>query len=320
LGLGMAVPETTVTSTSIEERLGLDSGWIKRRTGIVARPVAMAHEATSDFAFAAAKEAISQAGGSKTEIRLLVLATSTPDHVLPPTSPSVAHRLGLRNTGAFDLAGACSGFLYGLVLADSFCRLHGGRALVIGANVLTKRLDWEDPGTSSLFSDGAGAVVWGPVNRNAGIKGVSLNSDGSEQGQVWVPEGGARSPFGPQSYDRRGHLMKLLSGPRLFRSAVNAMVHAGIDAMKNAECSPEFLDHWIPHQANDRLIKEAGRQLMIPEAITRNRVAVLGNSSAATIPIVWAQVAQENLILPGERVLLTSVGAGLISAGLVLTN
>lgn len=320
LGWGVAIPDAIVTSAAIEKRMGLDAGWIARRTGIVSRPIAPPHLATSDLAVSAGEDALSSSAVDLDDIRLLILATSTPDYLLPPTAPSVAYQLGLTRAGAIDVAGACSGFLYGLAFADSFCRLHGGSALIIGANILSRRLNWQDPTTASLFSDGAGAVIWGPVARDAGIVSVQLNADASDFAQVSVPEGGTRNPFGPNTFTRDGHLMKMNAGPRLFRKAVAAMVDVGRCVLAKADLNSEDIDVWIPHQANQRLIVEVGRQLAIPKEKTLNKVAELGNSSAATIPIVWARDAQARKTEPGQRILLTAVGAGLIAAGMVIRH
>lgn len=318
LGWGKAIPDSKLSSVALEKRLGLSPGWIKRRTGIAERPIAAPHLATSDLAIQAAEEALAQAGIPHEDLRMVILATSTPDHPLPPTAPTVAFELGLTNVGAIDVAGACSGFLYALSLADSFCRVHGGSALIIGANILSRRLDWEDPATASLFADGAGAVVWGPVNRDAGILGLDLNVDAGDAAQVVVNEGGTRRPYDAGTYARKGHLMTMNAGPRLFRKAVEAMVASGRKALAEAELGIEDIDWWIPHQANARLIQEAGRQLGVPQEKICHHVADIGNSSAATIPVVWSLEAQNQRICPGQRLLLTSVGAGLIAAGCVL--
>jgi len=320
LGWGAAIPDLKVSSRALEERLGLSKDWIKQRTGVVTRPVADPQTATSDLAVRAADEALAQAGIARETIGLVILATSTPDYPLPPTAPSVAGQLGLSRAGAIDLAGACSGFLYGLALADSFCKLHGTSSLVIGANVLSKRLDWQDPLTAGLFSDGAGAIVWGPVQREAGILGVSLASQACSNAQVQVPHGGSRFPFGPDTFSQGKHLMQMDAGPLLFKKAVTAMVDAGQEALAKADLPVEAIDYWIPHQANKRLIQNARRLLGVPREKTLDEIATMGNASAASIPLVWARQTKAEPAKTGQKWLLTSVGAGLISAGLVLQH
>lgn len=318
VGWGYALPDSFLENTALEKRWGLDAGWIYRRTGIKRRPIADPHLATSDLAVSAAEMALEQADIDPEKVGLVILATSTPDQLLPPTAPVVANQLGLIKAGAIDLAGACSGFLYGLTLADSFCKVQHGYVLVIGANILTRRLNWNDPATASLFADGAGAVVWGPTERGSKLVAAQLNADGSGLAQVVIPEGGTKIPFSAKTFVNDGHLMQMDAGPQLFRKAVAAMVDAGRQVLEKAAVSHEEIDHWIPHQANGRLIEEARRKLLIPREKTRNQIAEIGNSSAATIPIVWAKMMEQQHIQPQQRLLLTSVGAGLIAAGLLI--
>ena len=179
LGCGAAVPARRVSNAELERALGLPPGWIVARTGIEERPIAGPEEATSDLAARAGAAALADAGIDPARVALLILATSTPDHLLPPTAPLVACRLGITAAGAVDLAGACAGFLYGLVLADGYCRAHGQPVLVIGANVLSRRVDPADPRTAPLFADGAGAVLLGPGEPGRGLLAAYLGADGS---------------------------------------------------------------------------------------------------------------------------------------------
>ena len=321
VGWGAAIPDSTLASGHLENRLGLETGWIKQRTGVETRPIAGESVATSDLAVRAGGQALVHAGVPKEAIGLVILATSTPDYPLPPTAPSVAGLLGLANSGAIDLAGACSGFLYGLAFADSFCRTHKTCALVIGANVLSKRLNWRDPMTAGLFADGAGAVVWAPVPRpDAGILGVKLSSQACNHAQVRVSHGGSRNPFGPQTYASGKHLMEMAEGPLLFKKAVTAMATAGEAALADAGLNIDAIDYWIPHQANQRLVQHTRRKLGVAREKTLIEIASLGNASAASIPLVWARHVHRNPPAPGQKWLFTAVGAGLISAGIVLQH
>lgn len=311
-----AVPEHGTSSAAIEARLGLEPGWIERRTGIRQRPTASPSEATSDLAVRASQDAIARSGVKAGEIGLVLLATSTPDHLLPPTAPLVAHRLGL-HSGAVDLAGACSGFVYALVLAAGWADGAQKPALVIGANILTRRVNENDPSTVSLFSDGAGAVVVVPA-RPTCLLGSHLNSDGSAYEVIGIRAGGTREPVTPESV-REGHnLMTIRRGGSLFKQAVHAMADAGKEALKEAGMQASEIAWWIPHQANVRIIQDAGALLGIAPERTINVVAQYGNSSAATIPIAMADALARGLLKEGDTILITAAGAGLITAGAVL--
>jgi 3-oxoacyl-[acyl-carrier-protein] synthase-3 len=319
LGTGLAVPERRVQSVEVEARLGLQEGWIERRTGARERPLAAPDEATSDLAVRAGRRALDAAGVAEESVRLLLLATSTPDQPLPPTAPRVAHALGLARCGAVDLAGACAGFVYALALADSFCRVHGGAALVVGANVLSRRVNpLDSPATAFLFSDGAGAVVLGPCSRDAGLLSVHLGADGSRADLLTIPAGGSRQPLTPEALSRGDHYMRLGGGQRLYREAVRSMVEAGRRALIAAGRVPGDVDCWVPHQANRRITREVGRLLEIPAARTIDVIDRYGNSSAATIPVALADAEAAGHLAPGRVLLLTAFGAGLVSAGAVL--
>ncbi|MEE8530802.1 MAG: 3-oxoacyl-ACP synthase, partial [Hyphomicrobium sp.] len=180
IGLGHYAPERRVGNGEIEQRLGLEAGWIERRTGIRERRYAARNEALTDIAVKAGDMALETAGIDRSNVTLTLLATSTPDHLLPPSAPLLAHRLGLTNSGGIDMAGACAGFLYALTLADGFVRTQRAPVLVVGANILSRRIDSTDASTSALFADAAGAVVLAPTDRpNAGVLGAQLSADGS---------------------------------------------------------------------------------------------------------------------------------------------
>lgn len=316
VGTASAIPEKILSSAELEGRLGLEPGWIERRTGILQRPIASPEDATSDLAIRAGAEALSRSGTRPTDVGLLLLATSTPDHLLPPTAPLVAHRLGL-NAGAVDLAGACSGFVYALVLAAGWVDSSQRVALVIGANVLTRRVNASDPSTVALFSDGAGAVVVAP-SQPTSLLGSHLSSDGSAYGVIGIRAGGTREPLTPESVREGQNLMAIRRGGSLFKQAVHAMADAGKEALEKAGMQASEITWWIPHQANVRIIQDAGTLLGIPPERTINVVAKYGNSSAATIPIAMADAHARGLLNEGDTILLTAAGAGLVTAAAVL--
>jgi 3-oxoacyl-[acyl-carrier-protein] synthase III len=313
-GVGSAIPENGTSNAEVESRLELETGWIARRTGIEWRPVAPPNEATSDLAIRAGEAALKNSGVNCNDIGLLLLATSTPDHLLPPTAPLVAHRLGMR-AGAIDLAGACSGFLYALILGSHWADASGRSALVIGANILTRRINARDPATVALFSDGAGAVVIS-ASEPTSLLGSYLGSDGSTYGAMGIPAGGTREPLTMESLKNGGNLMTMHRGASLFKHAVQGMADAGKVALSQSGLAAGDIDWWIPHQANARIIQDTGALIGIPAERTINVVAKYGNSSAATIPIAMAEAADR--FKTGDNLLLTAAGAGLVTAAAVL--
>jgi 3-oxoacyl-[acyl-carrier-protein] synthase-3 len=317
ISVASAIPKTVVTNDEVEARLGLEHGWIERRTGIRQRPTAAATEATSDLAIQAGRLAIDRSKINPADIGLLLLATSTPDHLLPPTAPLVAHQLGLRHAGAVDLAGACAGFLYALVLANTYGQSVRRPVLVVAANLLTRRVNDRNPGTVALFSDGAGAVLLEPADPSH-VLGTHLASEGASYDVIGIPAGGTREPLTVSALNDGRHLMTIRHGSALFKHAVNAMAAAGKEAMKMAGVNADAIDWWIPHQANIRITRDTGRLLGIPPERTVSIVEEYANSSAATIPIGLAHGVDSGRIQPGNTLLLTAAGAGLLSAGVVL--
>jgi 3-oxoacyl-[acyl-carrier-protein] synthase-3 len=318
VAVGHALPEHLVTSTELERQLGLEPGWIERRTGIRERRYAAATEATSDLAVRAGLDALGRAGTLPAPIGMLLLATSTPDHLLPPTAPLVAHRLGITGGGAFDLAGACTGFLAALALGHSYCRVQRCSVLVVAANVLSRRINPADSMTAALFSDGAGALILTPSAEPDTILSLYADSHGELHDQILIPAGGSRTPLTPDAAREGGHLMRIVRGPEVYREAVRALVRCGSTVLARAGLSTSEVDWWVPHQANARIIRDAGERLGIGPERTISIVETLGNSSAASIPQALALASKDGRIRAGHRLLLTAVGAGMTEAGAVL--
>ncbi|MFA9550665.1 MAG: beta-ketoacyl-ACP synthase III [Hyphomicrobium sp.] len=316
IGLGHYAPERRVGNGEIEQRLGLEAGWIERRTGIRERRYAARNEALTDIAVKAGDMALETAGIDRSTVALTLLATSTPDHLLPPSAPLLAHRLALTNSGGIDMAGACAGFLYALTLADGFVRTQRAPVLVVGANILTRRIDATDAGTSALFADAAGAVVLAPTDRpNAGILGAQLSADGSGYDLIKIPAGGSRRPFEPDIADET--LMVMSDGKAVFTKAVEMMVATSRKALARAELAIVNIDRFVPHQANGRLIAAVAHQLDVPESKVISTIADYGNSSAATIPLSLSLSAQQKPMARGERLLMCAAGAGLTGGAVV---
>ena len=317
LALGHYAPARRVTNAEIEARLGVEPGWTEQRTGIVERRFAAPDEALSDLATRAGEMALSTAGIDRRTIGLLVLATSTPDHLLPPTAPLVAHRLGAAGAGAIDMAGACGGFLYALTFADAFVRQAGAPALVIAANILSRRLNLDDPVSAVLFGDGAGAALLAASERTtAGVRGVHLASDGSAYDLIQIPAGGSRRPF-VDGLGSDAALMHIRDGRAVFTRAVKMMTDASRKALGRAGLAIDDIDYFVPHQANARIIGAAQRQLGVADGKMLSSVALYANSSAATIPLTLSLAAEKRSFKAGERILMSAAGAGLTGGALV---
>lgn len=317
-GLGHYVPSRRVANAEIEMRLGLEAGWIKRRTGIEARRYAADDEALSDMAVKAGEMALSQSGTKRSDIAMLLLATSTPDHILPPSAPLVAHRLGLKNAGGIDLAGACGGFIYALVLADSFVRTHQAPVLVIAGNILSRRIDVKDRASSILFADAAGAALLAPsARKDAGILGADLKSAGAHYTLISIAGGGSRKPFSAVS-DPNETLMVISDGQKVYSEAVAMMTGCARGALQKAGLEASDIDLFIPHQANARMTKTIAHQLAIDERLVAQSIREYGNSSAATIPLTLSMHDQAKKIAPGACVLMTAAGAGMTGGAAVM--
>jgi 3-oxoacyl-[acyl-carrier-protein] synthase III len=317
LGHGHYAPERIVPNSEIELRLGLEAGWIKRRTGIEARRYAAPGEALSDIAIKAGDMALERSGLRRNDVGLLLLATSTPDHLLPPSAPLVAHRLGINGAGAIDMAGACAGFLYALTLADSFVRTQGVPVLVIAANILSRRINERDRGSSVLFADAAGAVLLGPSERDeAGIVGSHVAARGQAYDLIKIPGGGSRMPFS-EIKDPSDVLMVMNDGKAVYAGAVSIMTDCAEKALSKAGSRTTDVNHLIPHQANARMMQTIAQQLDIQPDRLRSTIEEFGNSSAATIPFTLSATATSKPYKPGDILLMTAAGAGLIGGAAV---
>ncbi|TIL33448.1 beta-ketoacyl-ACP synthase III [Mesorhizobium sp.] len=318
LGLGHHAPARKVENPEIEDRLGLEPGWIEQRTGIRSRFWAADEDTLSALAAHAGDMALTNAGIDRGDIGLLLLATSTPDHLLPPSAPLVAHRLGLGRAGAIDLTGACAGFIYALMFADGFTRLHGKASLVIAANILSRRINPAERASAVLFADAAGAVVIGPCDDpDRGILGASVDSDGSRYGLIQIPAGGSNNPF-HGGLDLEQTRMTITDGREVFAKAVEMMTACSRDALTAARLRPQDLDRFVPHQANARIFDAVGRNLGITDHSMVKTIAEYGNSSAATIPLSLSLAHRAQPFRPGEKVLLAAAGAGLSGGALVV--
>jgi len=318
IGFGRYAPQRRVLNAEIEERLKLERGWIERRTGILERRYAADGEALTDMAAAAGEEALAQSGIDRSRIALTLLATSTPDHPLPPSAPLLAHCLGLMHSGCIDLAGACAGFLYALVLADGFVRAQDAPVLVVAGNVLSRRINPAERASCILFADAAGSLVLAPTERpGCGLLGASLAAEGSGYDLIKIEAGGSRRPFAPDTPVEET-LMTIPDGQAVFSRAVDMMVATSREALGKAKLTIADIDWLIPHQANARIMAVVAGKLGVPEEKMISTVACYGNSSAATIPFSLALAVEEGRIKPGDRILMCAAGAGLTGGAVVL--
>lgn len=312
LGLGKYLPTKVITNQDIVN-MGVDTSneWIVERTGIKERRITSEDQATSDIAYEAAKKAILDSGVSKDEIDLILVATSTPDHPLfPSTACLLQKRLGLRDIGAFDLAAACSGFNYALTTATQYVQTGQARnVLVVAADCLSKYVDWTDRSICILFGDGAAAAVVGEVESGFGVIHSSLHSDGGESGILKVENGGSRHRFKSDSIALQSQFIEM-NGRAVFKVAVNRIVPSLMTALDEAKLSISDLDFFVPHQANKRIIEYAADKLHMSENQVAINIEKYGNTSAASIPIALTELKEKDRLKEGDIIATIGFGAG----------
>ena len=315
IGLGSYLPARVVTNDDLAQRLDTSDEWIRTRTGIRERHYAAPDEATSDLALAAARGALDDAELQATDVDVVIVATTTPDHPVPATAPLVAARLGLRCT-AFDVNAACSGFVYGLQVG-SMLAAAGATVLLIGAETLTRYVDHDDRSIAVLFGDGAGAVVL-RSDPDARVGPFDLGSDGNELEILWMRAGAAREPFDPVRHADASSRMSMRGGD-VYRHAVARMTASSEAVLEAAGERIEEVDLVVGHQANRRILEAVGQRLGVPEGRSHLTVDRHGNTSAASIPLALADARDRGLLHRGDRVLLTAFGGGLTWGSCLLT-
>ena len=318
IGMGHAYPSGILTNADLEKIVETSDDWITSRTGIKQRHKARDDEYTSQFGSLAAKQAVERAGIDVSEIDLIVCATTTPDQIMPSTGALIQAQIGAVNAAGMDVFAACSGFLYGLTMVESMIRTGQIKyALVIGAEVLTKYVDYTDRGTCVIFGDGAGAAVLGPVNSGKGILATKIKSDGRYEEQLYAPGGGTKLGTTHQTIDDRQHFFKM-KGNELFKVAVRSMADISAEMVAKAGYTVEDIDIVIPHQANQRITDAVASRLGVPEEKVYSNIAEHGNTSSASIPIAMDECIESGRIKEGSLVLLTAFGGGVTWGGTVL--
>ncbi len=318
IGIGAHVPEDTLTNADLEKMVETSDDWIVERTGIRKRHKANSETATSDLAARAALNALDDAGIGVEDVDAIVLGTATPDMFFPSTACLVQKEIGAVNAAAFDVSAACSGFLYGLSIAEDFVKTGKyDHILVIGAETLTKILDWSDRTTCVLFGDGAGAAVIGKLDDGHGIVSSFLASDGSMGDLLKLPAGGSRMPPSEETVRNGLHYVKM-EGNKLFKAAVKAMASAALKVLHEAGYTGEDLDLLVTHQANMRIIDATARRIHVPKEKVYANVDMYGNTSAASIPIALSEAKERGVLKEGMLVELVSFGGGLTWASVLM--
>lgn len=311
LGVGHFVPPQVVTNQDLLHFVDTTDEWIVSRTGIRARRRALPEQATSDLAFEAAQKALNNAGVRASDIDLVIVATMTPDSPMPATACRVQHQIGAHRAGAFDLNVACSGFVYALAVGAQF--IASGtyrRVLVVGADVMTKLMNWKDRTTCVLFGDGAGAVVLGAVETGFGILGIHLGSNGGGADSLFVRAGGSRLPAWSADVQPEDYYLQM-QGQEVFRFAVQVMGEAALQALEAAQLQSDQVDLLIPHQANQRIIEAARKRLNLPLERVFSNVEHYGNTSCGSVPLALSEARQLGRIQDNHIVVLVGFGGGL---------
>ena len=317
LGTGMSVPDNVVTNFDLEKRVETSDEWIRTRTGIRERRIARDDEFLSQFATVAGRRALEAGGVDPADVELLILATVTPDMPIPATACTIQHELGCTKACAFDMAAGCSGYIYAQSVAKQF--IVSGRcktALVIGAELLSKYLDWDDRSTCVIFADGAGATVMGAGKPPRGVLASAMWSDGSMADFIAVPGGGTMHPPSHKMIDDRLQFIQM-RGNETFKMAVRRIEEVCREVLDTAGLTPDDVDWFVPHQANQRIIDAVGSRLGLSEKRSFVNIDRYGNTSAASIPIALDEAVRAGQIREGDIVLMAAFGAGLTWAATV---
>jgi 3-oxoacyl-[acyl-carrier-protein] synthase-3 len=318
IGTGFYVPEKILTNLDLEKKLDTTDEWIKTRTGIKERRIADDKEAASDLAAKAGAKALKDTNINPKEIDLLIVATHFPDHYIPSTACITQHKLGLENAVCFDLSAACSGSIYSLFVAESLMKNSNyNTAMIIGTEIFSRTVDWEDRNTCVLFGDGAGAILIKKGQKGKNIISFNFGSDGSGADLLKIPAGGSRLTVTNKTIKQRQHFIKM-EGRKVYKFAKKMMVDSVIKALDKVELAREDIDLLIPHQANLRILEAVAKKLHLPIKKIMINLEKYGNTSAASIPIALDEAISQGKIKKGDIVVLTAFGAGLTWGAIVI--
>jgi 3-oxoacyl-[acyl-carrier-protein] synthase III len=318
LGMGVYIPEKVMTNKDFEAIVDTSDEWITTRTGIRERHFAAPEQATSDLAVNAARRALEDAGKTADDIGLVIVATVIPDMPFPSTASAVQHELGCKHAAAFDVEAACSGFIYGLSIAQQFVATGTyENVLVIGAETLSRIINFNDRSTCVLLGDGAGAVVVGPAAPGKGILALRLGSDGSGKDVLKQPAGGSRMPASLESVQASQHSVFMV-GNQVFKFAVKTLEQTVKQVLADVNLGTEDVSLFVPHQANLRIIEAVGDRLKIGKDKIAINIHKYGNMSAASIPVALYEAREEGRIKADDIVLLAAFGGGLTWGSVVI--
>jgi len=314
VGTGGYLPETVLTNAELEKRVNTSTHWILERTGIEQRHIAAPGETTCDLAETASRRAIEAADIDPATIDLIIVATTTPDHIFPSVASQLQDRLGHYGCAAFDVQAVCTGFVYALSIADQFVRAGNSRcALVVGAETFTRIIDWQDRGTCILFGDGAGAVVV-QAAAEPGILSSHLHADGRHKHLLWVPAGVSAG------YDqtRQNAAYVEMRGSEVFKVAVNTLARSVQEALANNDLTIDAIDWLVPHQANERILLATAKKIGLPLNRVVMTVQTHANTSAASVPLALDVAVRDGRIQRGQTLLLEAFGGGFTWGTVVL--
>ncbi len=314
LGTGSYLPSEVLTNDDLVVKLGIDTSdtWIRERTGIGARHRAAPGEATSDMAAHAARLALEAAGTKADELGLVIVGTVTPDMPFPAAATLLQAKIGAVNAAAFDVSAACAGSLFALSIADQYIKSGAARrVLIVGAELLTRIVDWTDRGSCVLFGDAAGAMVLGPEERDdRGILSTHLRTDGNQAGILCIPGGGSAKPFSQGVLDAREMLVRM-NGREVYKTAVRQLEAICREALEKNHLGTGDVDHVIAHQANLRILEAVMKRLEIPLAKCHLNIEQVGNTSSASVPLTLDQASRAGKLRDGQLVLMMAIGGGM---------
>jgi 3-oxoacyl-[acyl-carrier-protein] synthase-3 len=318
IGWGSYAPAQVLTNADLERMVDTSDEWIVSRTGIRERRVAAAHETTASMSAVASLRAIRTAGIDPNDIDVILLATLTPDYWMPSTAALVKEAIGNTKAAAMDVAAACSGFVYAYATAQAYITSGMARnVLVIGAETLTRFLDYSDRNTCILFGDGAGAVVLGASDQPGGGLGIELTTEPEGAYMIWLPAGGAKRPPSLETIARGEHYVRM-EGKETYRFATRTLASTALAAVERAGLSPSDIDLFIPHQANIRIIEAVAKGLNLPMERMFVNLDKYGNTSAASVPIALAEAVNEGRVKVGDRIVIVAFGAGFTSGAVAI--
>ena len=318
IGTGSYLPPKVLTNFDLEEKVDTSDEWITSRSGIRERRIVETDVATSDLGAQAALRALEMAGLSPEDLDLIITGTNTPDMFFPCTSCFIQAKIGAQKAAGFDVSAGCTSFIHALSLADKFIKEDPRRkVMALGAEVMSKVMDWKDRGTCVLFGDGAGAVILTGEEGERGVLSTHLHSDGSLWELLYMPGGGSANPSSPDTVNKNLHCLKM-AGNQLFKVAVRSLAEVSQEAMQFNGLQSEDIDYMIPHQANVRIIEAAAKMVNFPLEKVYLTIDRYGNTSAATIPIALDEINREGKLKAGNLILMCSFGTGVTWGGAVV--